>query len=87
MYATKNQRVALIIIDMQQGMATEKAGERNNPQAEASSQWFMCVISLAHPNRLFGPGRAACYSSLRLSHSLPNISSIKTCPMRSRTLG
>lgn len=37
MYATKNQRVALIIIDMQQGMATEKAGERNNPQAEATN--------------------------------------------------
>ena len=43
MYATTNQRMALIIIDMQQGMATEKAGERNNPQAEANIQRLLAT--------------------------------------------
>jgi len=42
-YATKNQRVALIIIDMQQGMATEEAGERNNPQSETNIQRLLTV--------------------------------------------
>ena len=43
MSATTHQRVALIIIDMQQGMATEEAGERNNPQAEANIQRLLTV--------------------------------------------
>ena len=43
MSATTHQRVALIIIDMQQGMATEEAGERNNTQAEANIQRLLTV--------------------------------------------
>lgn len=70
MYATKNQRVALIIIDMQQGMATEKAGERNNPQAEANIQrllatWRQSQQSVVHvrhlsrsPESPFWPGQS-----------------------------
>lgn len=70
MYATKNQRVALIIIDMQQGMATEKAGERNNPQAEANIQRLLAtwrqsqqpVVHVRHlsrsPESPFWPGQS-----------------------------
>ncbi|BCB61843.1 hypothetical protein HaloA020_25440 [Halomonas sp. A020] len=43
MSATTSQRVALILIDMQQGMATEEAGERNNPQAETNIQRLLTV--------------------------------------------
>ncbi len=70
MYATKNQRVALIIIDMQQGMATEKAGERNNPQTEANIQRLLAtwrqsqqpVVHVRHlsrsPESPFWPGQS-----------------------------
>lgn len=70
MFATTSQRVALIIIDMQQGMATVEAGERNNPHAEANIQrllatWRQSQQSVVHvrhlsrtPNSPFWPGQS-----------------------------
>lgn len=70
MFATTSQRVALIIIDMQQGMATVEAGERNNPHAEANIQRLLAtwrqsqqpVVHVRHlsrtPNSPFWPGQS-----------------------------
>ncbi|WP_311065686.1 cysteine hydrolase family protein [Halomonas sp. DWK9] len=70
MFATTNQRMALIIIDMQQGMATLEAGERNNPHAEANIKRLLAtwrqsqqpVVHVSHlsrtPNSPFWPGQS-----------------------------
>jgi len=65
----KKQNTALIIIDMQRGMAEPKAGRRNNPQAEENIQrlllaWRVAGRPLVHvrhmsrtPGSLFWPGQ------------------------------
>ncbi|MEM1141352.1 MAG: cysteine hydrolase family protein [Pseudomonadota bacterium] len=62
-------RAALLIIDMQRGMASERAGPRNNPQAEQNisqllSLWRRRHLGLVHirhisrdPESLFWPGQ------------------------------
>ena len=69
MTASKNHP-ALIIIDMQKGMASPAAGERNNPQAEVQigallQRWReldAIVVHVRHvsttPGSLFWPGQA-----------------------------
>ncbi|MFZ6735284.1 cysteine hydrolase family protein [Undibacterium sp. Ji42W] len=65
----KNQNTALIIIDMQRGMATPEAGPRNNPGAEENIRQLLLawreagrsVVFVRHmsrsPGSLFWPGQ------------------------------
>jgi nicotinamidase-related amidase len=64
-----NSQTALIIVDMQKGMASPAAGHRNNPQAEANiarllTKWRACRAPVVHvrhlsrtPGSLFWPGQ------------------------------
>lgn len=99
MSATTNQRVALIIIDMQQGMATEEAGERNNPQAEANFQRLLNVwrhrdepiVHVRHfsrsPSSSFWPGQSGVLFQPALEPLATEYIVDKTCQTRSRTRG
>lgn len=69
MHPMDTQAAALIIIDMQKGMATSQAGPRNNPQAEANIARLLQawrdknwpIVHVRHmsraPGSLFWPGQ------------------------------
>jgi len=75
----KNESIALLIIDMQQGMSGLAAGERNNPSAESNiadllTAWRRCDLPIIHvrhisrnPDSPFWPGQPGAEFQPQLS--------------------